>query len=49
MTASASEDISAPLPPLPGHTSRGRLERVLRAGEFADPNEVFERGAIFDG
>lgn len=49
-----------PLPPLPGHTSRGRLERVLRAGEFAvtaelnppdsaDPNEVFERGAIFDG
>ncbi|WP_169546026.1 methylenetetrahydrofolate reductase [Sneathiella aquimaris] len=48
------------LPPLPGHTSRGRLERVLRAGEFAitaelnppdsaDPNEVFERGAIFDG
>ena len=45
---------------LPGHTSRGRLERVLRRGEFAvtaelnppdsaDPNEVFERGAIFDG
>jgi 5,10-methylenetetrahydrofolate reductase len=44
----------------PGHTSRGRLERILRRGEFAvtaelnppdsaDPNEVFERGAIFDG
>jgi len=51
---------SAPLPPVAGHASRGRLERVLRAGEFAvtaelnppdsaDPNEVFERGAIFDG
>lgn len=48
------------LPALPGHSSHGRLERVLRAGEFAvtaelnppdsaDPNEVFERGAIFDG
>ncbi len=45
---------------LPGHTSRGRLERILRRGEFAvtaelnppdsaDPNEVYERGAIFDG
>jgi len=45
---------------LPGHSSLGRLERVLRRGEFAvtaelnppdsaDPNEVFERGAIFDG
>ncbi|GBE43081.1 MAG TPA: methylenetetrahydrofolate reductase [Rhizobiales bacterium] len=44
----------------PGHTSRGRLERILRRGEFAvtaelnppdsaDPNEVFKRGAIFDG
>ena len=42
---------------LPGHPSRGRLERILRRGEFAvtaeltppdsaDPNEVFERGAI---
>ncbi|TNE33990.1 MAG: methylenetetrahydrofolate reductase [Alphaproteobacteria bacterium] len=54
------EEDHGPLPPLPGHTSRGRLERVLRAGEFAvtaelnppdsaDPNEVFERGAVFDG
>jgi 5,10-methylenetetrahydrofolate reductase len=45
---------------LEGHSSRGRLERVLRAGEFAvtaelnppdsaDPNEVYERGSIFDG
>jgi len=44
----------------PGHTSLGRLERVLRRGEFAvtaelnppdsaDPNEVYDRGAIFDG
>jgi len=45
---------------LPGHKSRGRLERVLRRGEFAvtaelnppdsaDPNDVFERGQVFDG
>ena len=56
----AFQEFEAPLPPLPGHTSRGRLERVLRAGEFAitaelnppdsaDPNEVFDRGAVFDG
>lgn len=43
-----------------GHSSRGRLERILRRGEFAitaelnppdsaDPNEVYERGAVFDG
>ena len=49
-----------PLPDLPGHSSRGRLERVLRAGEFAvtaeldppdstDPEEVIERARIFDG
>jgi len=54
------DDPTEPLPQLPGHSSRGRLERVLRRGEFAvtaelnppdsaDPNEVFERGAIFDG
>ena len=53
-------DPGAPLDPLPGHSSRGRLERVLRAGEFAvtaelsppdsaDPMDVFERAAIFDG
>lgn len=60
MSTPAPHDISSPLPPQPGHTSRGRLERVLRAGEFAvtaelnppdsaDPNEVFDRGAVFDG
>jgi len=49
-----------PLPELPGHFSRGRLERVLRAGEFAvtaeldapdsaDPEEVVERARVFDG
>ncbi len=43
-----------------GHSSAGRLERVLRRGEFAvtaelnppdsaDPNKVYERGAVFDG
>ena len=53
-------DPAAPLEPLPGHSSRGRLERILRAGEFAvtaelsppdsaDPVDVFERAAIFDG
>ena len=45
---------------LPGHSSRGRLERVLRRGEFAvtaelnppdsaDPQEVYDRAAIFEG
>ncbi len=45
---------------LPGHSSLGRLERVLRRGEFAvtaelnppdsaDPDDVYERAAIFDG
>ena len=49
-----------PLPILPGHTSPGRLERVLRAGAFAvtteldppdsaDPQDVYRRAAIFDG
>ncbi len=49
-----------PLPILPGHTSPGRLERVLRAGQFAvttelappdsaDPQEVYDRAKIFDG
>src|SRR5690606_29238045 len=49
-----------PLDPLPGHSSGGRLERILRRGEFAitaelnppdsaDPLEVYERTAIFDG
>src|SRR5579862_8239051 len=48
-----------PLPILPGHTSPGRLERVLRAGQFAittelappdsaDPQEVYDRARVFD-
>ncbi len=48
-----------PLPILPGHTSPGRLERVLRAGQFAvtselappdssDPGEVYQRARLFD-
>ncbi|TIW02654.1 MAG: methylenetetrahydrofolate reductase, partial [Mesorhizobium sp.] len=32
--------IHLPLDPLPGHTSRGRLERVLRRGEFAVTTEL---------
>ena len=54
------KDPGAPLDPLPGHSSRGRLERVLRRGEFAvttelnppdsaNPLDVYERAAIFDG
>jgi len=49
-----------PLPILPGHSSPGRLERLLREGKFvvtgelappdsADPNAVYERAALFDG
>ena len=48
------------LPILPGHSSFGRLERVLRSGGFAvtaeiappdsaNPAEVYERAALFDG
>jgi 5,10-methylenetetrahydrofolate reductase len=49
-----------PLDPLPGHSSRGRLERVLRRGEFAvtaelnppdsaDAADVYDRAKVFDG
>ena len=49
-----------PLPMRPGHSSTGRLERVLRAGNFAvtaeiappdsaDPAEVYELSALYDG
>jgi methylenetetrahydrofolate reductase (NADPH) len=49
-----------PLPILPGHTSPGRFERVLRAGGFAittelappdsaDPEDVYRRAHVFDG
>ena len=48
-----------PLPILPGHTSPGRFERVLRAGGFAvtaelappdsaDPEDVYRRARVFD-
>ena len=47
------------LPILPGHSSPGRFERVLRAGKFAvttelappdsaDPSQVYERASVFD-
>jgi 5,10-methylenetetrahydrofolate reductase len=50
-------DPSAPLPTLPGHSSDGRLERVLRQGRFAvtaelnppdsaDPRDVYERALV---
>lgn len=53
-------DPGLPLDPLPGHTSRGRLERILRKGEFAvtaelnppdsaDPQDVYDRAKVFDG
>ena len=49
-----------PLPILPGHTSPGRLERLLRSGVFAvtseldppdsaDPEDVYGRARVFDG
>ena len=48
------------LPILPGHSSAGRLERVLRAGHFAvtaelappdsaNPHDVYARAELFDG
>lgn len=54
------EGIDLPLPELPDHSSRGRLERVLRRGEFAvtaelnppdsaDPEDVYNRAKVFDG
>ena len=53
-------DPGLPLPILPGHSSPGRFERVLRAGGFAvtaelappdsaAPEEVYARAKIFDG
>ena len=49
-----------PLNILPGHISTGRLERVLRAGQFAvtaelappdsaDPHQVYAQAKLFDG
>lgn len=53
-------DLNAPPIVLPGHSSPGRLERVLRRGEFAitaelsppdsaDPQEVYDRAKVFEG
>lgn len=60
MTDGNPADPSALLEPLPGHSSRGRLERILRRGEFAvttelnppdsaNPQDVYDRAAIFEG
>ncbi|WP_274424526.1 methylenetetrahydrofolate reductase [Chelativorans sp. YIM 93263] len=54
------QGIDLPLDPLPGHSSHGRLERVLKRGEFAvtaelnppdsaNAQDVYERAAVFDG
>lgn len=57
------EDETVPgysLPLLPGHSSPGRLEQMLRAGKFvvtselappdsADPAQVYARASVFDG
>ncbi len=40
MTQLDPHDFSRPYPPLPGHSSGGRLERVLRAGRFAVTAEL---------
>jgi 5,10-methylenetetrahydrofolate reductase len=50
-------DPAAPLPLLPGHSSGGRLERILRSGRFAvtaelnppdsaDPRDVYDRALV---
>src|SRR5689334_8125570 len=50
-------DPGAPLPNLPGHSSGGRLERILRSGRFAvtaelnppdsaDPRDVYDRALV---
>src|SRR5262245_14747490 len=52
--------VPLPLVPLPGLSSLGRLDRVLRRGEFAvtaelnppdsaNPEDVYERAAVFEG
>ena len=54
------DDPTLPLPILPGHSSAGRFERVLRAGRFAvtaelnppdsaDAEDVYLRARVFDG
>jgi 5,10-methylenetetrahydrofolate reductase len=57
MNAHRYVDPGDPLPHVPGHSSRGRLERVLREGKFAvtaelnppdsaDPQEVYDRALV---
>src|SRR5579862_317950 len=57
MTPQSFVDPASPLPPIPGYSSRGRLERVLREGKFAvtaelnppdsaDPQEVYDRALV---
>jgi 5,10-methylenetetrahydrofolate reductase len=57
MMAETFVDPASPLPPIAGHSSRGRLERVLREGKFAvtaelnppdsaDPQEVYDRALV---
>jgi methylenetetrahydrofolate reductase (NADPH) len=60
MNAPYDQNPDNPLPRLDGHSSTGRLERVLRAGQFvvtaelAPPDsalaaDVYERARLFDG
>ena len=60
MNATGGQHPGSPLSPLQGHSSTGRLERVLRAGHFvataelAPPDsalaeDVYERARLFDG
>ncbi len=55
-----TNDAPASYPILPGHSSRGRLERVLRSGRFAltaelnppdsaDPEETYRRALVLSG
>ena len=57
MSLHPDPSMQATYPPLPGHSSRGRLERVLRSGRFAvtaelnppdsaDPDETYERALV---
>ncbi|MFO1070776.1 MAG: methylenetetrahydrofolate reductase [Geminicoccaceae bacterium] len=57
MSADRWVDPGDPLPEIAGHSSRGRLERVLRSGRFAvtaelnppdsaDPQEVYDRAVV---
>lgn len=59
--SAALPPVASPMPEkIPGHSSASRFERVLRARHFAvtaeltppdsaDPSEVYERAAVFDG